>query len=150
MAEYLTGAQDALRTAVLTVWPEVQLDGIFEAEHLEEVPFEHLAVPYVSVLYGKLEEDDDWGLANQAYIGKVQIYYVAESDGGDSDLFRGKLEDLRDALLAENSLTSGQVLDVTGLDWSDSMEPNATFADKNYPQRAGVLTVEILVGEYVV
>lgn len=142
---YLETFYDALRAAVAAVWTDAKANGIFEVEHQQMIPWADLTPPCSAILISSMPKTDDWGMTWNAYEPRVELYYVANV-AGDSSGIRAKLEAMRDALLT-TGLTSGQVLDVEDLCWSDDLEANIVMIQKDYAQRAGRLIVHCVIGE---
>jgi hypothetical protein len=149
MSAYLENAYAALRARINAVWTDVTADGIWETEHLEMIPWEDLTPPYAVIHIASMPLSDEWSSMHaSAYNPQIDIYYVAAITG-PSGTIRAKLEALRDDLIAQSiSLSAGQVLDVRNLTWANNIEPNLVFVTKDYTHRAGVLTVDYLIGEY--
>lgn len=143
---YLSTLYDDLRAVIAATWTDVVADGIYEDEHIEMIPWAELTPPFAAICVDDVPVDaeGEWGSANQVYQPQVGIYYVGAITGG-SDPIRGKLEALRDALLAA-TITNGQIIDVTGLSWSDELDANKVFMAKDYTHRAGRVMVNLIVG----
>ena len=144
MATSLNDLYAALRERIRTVWPEVVPNGIYEADHVESIPWEQLTAPYAVIAVSSMPRDPQWGAANQAYKPLVEIYRVDEVKGPLSNL-RNELEAL-DTDLSLAALTSGQTMRVEDLCWSLELEPNQVFVSKRMPHRAGRLSVTCLIG----
>jgi len=149
MSLYLETLYDALRTVISTVWPEVDADGIFEADHLDMIPWQDLTLPYSVIAISSMPQDTDLAsLDSLAYLPVVEIFYVCAVDGPRSPV-RAKLEALRDALWT-GPLRIGQVRSIPSLDWSSDLVPNQVLAAKGMGARAGRIQVGILIGEVFV
>lgn len=144
MSAYLNDLYTAFREVLAVAWPEVVANNIYEAEHADLIPWADYTIPYAVVLCEGLQAGE-WGMDNLAYEGEVHIYYVAATKGPGTAL-RPKLEGARDALL-HTSLSTGQVIDITGLDWGNGLTPNEIFTAKGMAHRAGMLTAQVVVGE---
>ena len=146
MSLYLETLYDALRTVVAATWPDVDPDGIFEADHLDMIPWQDLTPPYAVLAIGSMPQDTATGPADGlCYLPVVDIFYVATVSGPRSAI-RAKLEALRDALWY-GPLALGQVRSLPSMDWSADLPANQVLAAKGMSQRAGRLQVGILVGE---
>lgn len=146
MAAYLENLYSALRTVIAAEWTDVPDNGIWEAEHAEQIPWEDLTPPYAVIAMAEMPEEDV-GLANLAYAIPCEIYYVSEVKGHSSSI-RAKLETLRSYLWnPANTLSTGQVWDIPELTWSRTLEPNVIFQQKRMKHRAGRVRVVCLVGE---
>ena len=145
MSAYLDSLYDALRTVISAAWPDVDADGIFEAEHLDLMPVEDLTPPYAVISVSSMPKNDDWAVDTLAYQPVVDIYIVEAVSGPRSGI-RARLEVLRDALWT-TPLAFGQVMDIPLLDWSSDIEMNSLLAGKSLSQRVGKLQVDVLVGQ---
>lgn len=145
MSAYLQDTYTALRTRITATWTDVVTGGVFEAEHIQLVPFADLTLPFAVIVLNRAVAAD-WGASNQTYIVQADVYYVATVTGPTGAVLT-KLEALRDDLWTTD-LTTGQVMpEGMALEWSDAMYPNTLFAAKEMLIRAGRLSVNVLVGE---
>src|SRR6267378_3301674 len=146
MSAYIDALYTAIRLAIYTTWTDVQTNGIWEGENLEMVPWEDLTPPYAVFVWGEFPLSEEWcGIDTDIYEGLVHIFWVGATTG-DSSAARLKIEALRD-YLRDGSMSAGQVVRVQQLRWDNEMEPNKTFAEKNYTHRAGLLAPVCVVGE---
>jgi len=142
---YLEQLYADIRTVVGATWPEVLVNGIWESEHEKMVPWADLTPPMAVICISSVPVTPDWGVANQVYQPPTQVFYVGKVTGKSTSI-RGKLEALRDALIANTVPSTLCVLDVVELTWSDSLEANVAILAKDYTHRAGRLTVNVLAG----
>lgn len=151
MSTFIQDVQDALRVVVGVAWPEVlgsgttSNNGIYEAEAIEQVPWDRLNPPYAVILLGDLVTNTEFASDSQIFNVEAEVYYIVEVTGRSTGL-RLKLSALFDALFA-NVLSSGQVLEVTEMSYKSTLPPNMIFAEKGYTHRAARLTMNVLVGE---
>ncbi len=141
-----------LRTLIAATWPDVVHDGrllVFEAEHVETLPFDTLAqwaLPYAVLLVETAEAD--WGIGNVAYELRVQVLWVGET-AKSASLQRTRAQALAAALWPADPLTEGQVLPPAPRPvWSNAQLPiNRTFRAKKMPCLAGGVLATLLVGD---
>lgn len=144
MSAYLENLYSALRTRINATWTDVTANGIYEAEHVDLIPWADLTPPYAVLTITEMP-GGDWGMQNLTYQPMVEVWYVGQVTGSSGSI-RAKLEAMRDDLRV-NDLTTGQVIDITDLSWSDNLVPNNVFLSKGYMQRAGRLIAECVIGE---
>lgn len=143
---YIANIYLGLRTIIAANFPEVIANGqpIFEAEHASMIPFEKMNTPYCVLLIEAITSAPEWKVGNfVAQKTDVQIFYVTDTLGINSGLHT-KLEALQDVLW-NTSITGSKILDIPLISWSDSLEVNQILIAKNIPQRAGLITLSILV-----
>lgn len=145
MAAYIESIYAAIRTAVAATWTDVNVNGIFEVEHEEMIPWADLTPPCAAILVPSMPKTDDWGITWNAFTPRIEVYYVANVPGS-SGVIRAKLEALRDYLLV-TGLSVGQVLMVDDLCWSDELLANQIMINKDYGQRCGRLMATCVIGE---
>jgi len=151
MASQTNQLYTAISTFVLATWTDVLASQVWEADHIENIPWEStdLILPYVVIAIQTLPKGHEWGLTNQVYLPNVEIYKVVTVDGPLSSL-RDDLDLLDKAFLANtNPLSFGQVLSVEEQTWSSLLPPNQLFISKRMLHRAGRLTVKCLFGRVI-
>lgn len=131
-----------LRRVVAATWPEVSV--VYDAEHVEMIPWETLTLPYAVVLISSLPAVD-MGLHAMAFQPVVDVFYVAETRGKAVSL-RQKLCQVANAFWPANPLTTARVLQIGEMSWGDELRPNEIFRAGNRNQRAGVVGMECLTG----
>jgi hypothetical protein len=146
MSAYLETLYDGLRTIISAQWPDVDATGIYEADHLDMLPWENLTPPYAVISISSMAQDTTIAAVDAlAYLPMVEIYYVALVSGPRSPI-RAKLETLRDALW-QSVLEVGQVWNIPSLDWSADLPANQTLAVKGMGMRAGRIQVQVLLNQ---
>lgn len=147
-----------LRTVINQVWPEIARGsgggGVWTVPRIQQVALEDLrddeAITTVAIVQeaAPVVSDDRTGIANQVYQVDTSLHYIRRRDEvTDMEEFvLARLVDMEQYLL-HNDLPVGQVIDVTGMDASESNAMNALLLDKNKAYFGGTLSVMIEVGE---
>lgn len=132
-----------VRANIATVWPEVKVNGIWDAEHVDRIAWLDLGLPYAVMLISPAAQ---YPLTMDGLTVTIdlQVYYVALSAGKSVSL-RGKLVALVNALWPSDPLTEGQIVEVGNQDWSDDMPANQILRAGNQPARAGMVSFTCLV-----
>lgn len=120
---------------------------VWEAEHAAMFTWAERTLPMAVTVLNELPNSDDWGCTNQAIEVEAEIYYAMEVDGPATAL-RAKLEAIYDALITTSYAPTGfQVLEVSAINYSRSLQPNQMFAEKGGTQRVGLVRVKLLIGQ---
>lgn len=144
MADIIDDLYPAVRAIVAATWPECVASGIWEAEHVDRIPYADLTPPYAVIAIDTVPAVDFGGTLD-SFQPTIEVYYVAESKGPMSGV-RLKLEALRKALnKADDTVLC--VTGVTGLTWGRSLFPNQVFTQKRMTHAAGRLSFQVLVRE---
>ena len=144
MAAYLETLFADVRGGILAAVGELSVDGIFESEHADTVPWGELTLPYAAVVVN-LDAAAEWGIQSNAFTATVDIYLVYAQLGGGAGL-RAKLEAVRDAFANTERLTKGTTLEVGRVGWGRDLAPNRELA-ADPTRRAGLVQVRAVVGE---
>ena len=139
-----------LEQVILSVWTEIEPNGVYQAEHVELIPWEDLPTPYAVIFLPEMApwQGNQEGTSDQSF---VEIYYVAVASGPSSGI-RGRLEALATTLwpagTADGPLTLGQVLERPQRSWSQELAPNQRFLQvARCLRRAGRLRFPCLTEE---
>jgi len=144
MSDVLEPVYAALREVLAEAWPEALPNGFYEADHASLIPWERFTTPYAVIAIDDLSPVAG-GATNDAYAPEVSLFYVDAVSGPLSGI-RGKLDLLR-RTLNDWDQSKLQVVEVTGITWADDLPANALFVANGKASRAGLLRVQILVGE---
>lgn len=130
-----------LRALVVAVWPDAT--AVWEQENLDLVPWEQTTPPIANIEIGAMPVSADWGIANEVHEGTITLTWVGATTG-DSSTQRARAEAMRDALLSA-TFTAANVLDVSTVDWSDTLPVNRTFYQKGMLFRAVQVQASVIV-----
>ena len=147
MSAYVPGIFADIQAIIKPVWPEVVANGIWEATHVNQVPWGELTIPFAVTHIKRFERSSLLVPDVLGYMVSADVYYIAQTAGPISPII-AKLESLRDAL-STAALTHGQVYDIGNFEWDDSLGPNAFFVASNSTARAGMITVQVLIGQNI-
>lgn len=143
MASVFPQLVDDLRALIVATWPDVLPGAVWEVEDIKLVAWDDVTPPVGVLEIPNMPLSDEWGVGNDVHEGEVTLYYIGATEG-DSSLQRTRAETMRDTLRTA-TLSTGQVLEVTSIDWTDDLPLNLTFAQKGYMQRACAVRVDVLV-----
>lgn len=148
MSTYIQPLYDAVRAKVLTAWPDVEAAGVFEAEHIADIPWGDLKnkAPFAAIQVTSVARVQR-GLANRHFQVGITVYRMQRVNGPSGRLLT-QLEALRDLLLGAK-LNCGPVLPMPfEMKWDEELPANAILAAKEmFYLRAGTVSFAVLVGE---
>lgn len=154
MADIYGPFLEALRTLIVSAWPDAADNGNYLAAQVQRASFERKAeageLPFAVIDYS-FRGDGRWGVTVRAESGPVWVYYVvSDAEHLEDDVLSVKLEALRALIAADGALyPAAQVLH----------EPNPAcsvgadlplqryFANSQRPFWCGAVMFHALIGE---
>lgn len=139
---------------VQATWPDVASNGVFEAEHIDLVPWEELPPPYAIISIDEEMPAAESPLGQIWYRPDIRVFRVDMVRGMNNGII-GKLRTLGAALWpnvpgALDPLASagvGQIITMPRMSWSRKLEPNTAFQKHAVNRRGGSLTLSVLLAE---
>lgn len=148
MSTYIQPLVDAVRAKTLATWPDAAAGGVWEVEHIADVPWGDLKdkTPFAVIQITSVTRVPR-GLANRHFQIGVTVHRMQRVAGPNGRLFP-LMEALRDAF-TNAKLTCGPVLP-TPLEimLGDQLTANQILASKElFYLRAAALSFSVLVGD---